>query len=229
MNRTALVTGANRGIGLETCRQLATAGLDVVLCSRRADRGLAAAAGLAGLRGRVRVEQLDVESAESVRACAGRLATDGVQVDVLVNNAAVYPTTGFFAADEDLLEHTWQVNLVGAFRTCQAFVPGMAERGWGRVVNVSSGGGSLDAGLPGPPLYGITKAALNALTVTLASTVPASVKVNAVCPGWVRTDMGGAGAPLSVAQGADTVVWLAQLSESGPTGGFFRGRKPIPW
>jgi NAD(P)-dependent dehydrogenase (short-subunit alcohol dehydrogenase family) len=223
--RTALVTGANRGIGLELCRQLSEAGLDVVLTARDLERGRRAARGLSG----VRVEQLDVADAASVRACADRLAGAGVHVDVLVNNAGTYPTQPFFSVSERILADALEVHLMGAFRTCQAFVPAMMRRGYGRVVNVSSGGGALTDNIPGPAAYGIAKAALNALTLVVSAAAGSAVKVNAVCPGWVRTDMGGPGAPVSVRAGADTAAWLAQLPDDGPSGGFFRERKRIPW
>ncbi|MFF8592785.1 SDR family NAD(P)-dependent oxidoreductase [Streptomyces sp. NPDC015220] len=226
-NRTALVTGANRGIGLETVRQLDRAGFDVVLAARDAARGRAAARALGSSR--IRVEELEVTDAESVEACARRLAGDGVDVDVLVNNAGIYPINSFFSLDEDTLRRALDVNLMGAFHTCRTFCPGMARRGWGRVVNVSSGLGSLTGNVPSPAAYGVSKAALNALTLVVSAAVPETVKVNAVCPGWVRTDMGGRGAPTSVEQGADTVTWLARLPDSGPTGGFFRNRTRIDW
>ncbi|WP_405018323.1 SDR family oxidoreductase [Kitasatospora sp. NBC_00070] len=225
-SHTALVTGANRGIGLAVCRLLADSGLDVVLGSRDLERGRRAAA---GIKGPVRAEQLDVADPDSVRACADRLAEAGTVVDVLVNNAGIYPTEPFFAVSEQVLADSLQVNLLGAFRTCQAFVPGMVERGYGRVVNVSSTGGQLTRGGPNPPAYGIAKAALNALTLVVANSVPDHVKVNAMCPGWVRTDMGGRGAPLTPDQGADTAVWLATLTEHGPTGKFFQDRRVIAW
>lgn len=147
-SHTALVTGANRGIGLAVCRLLADSGLDVVLGSRDLERGRRAAA---GIKGPVRAEQLDVADPDSVRACADRLAEAGTVVDVLVNNAGIYPTEPFFAVSEQVLADSLQVNLLGAFRTCQAFVPGMVERGYGRVVNVSSTGGQLTRGGPNPP------------------------------------------------------------------------------
>jgi NAD(P)-dependent dehydrogenase (short-subunit alcohol dehydrogenase family) len=225
--RTALVTGANRGIGLEVCRQLTDAGLAVVLCCRDVEHGQAAAR---GLRAPVRVEQLDVSDRSSVDSCVGRLAEQGVEIDILVNNAGWYPTEPFFSVSEDVMARSLEVNLLGAFRLCHALVPAMVQRRYGRVVNVSSGGGAMTEGTPSPAAYGIAKAALNALTKVVADAVPpATVKVNAMCPGWVRTRMGGQGAPLTPSQGADTITWLALLPANGPSGGFFRDRRPIAW
>lgn len=227
--RTALVTGANRGIGFEVARRLAETGLSVLLGARDPGRGELAAASLARSGHNVRAVPLDVADADSVQALVEGLAAEGTAVDVLVNNAGVYPTHPLFAIPEAAFEEALQVTLLGAYRLCRELVPGMVERGWGRVVNVSSGAGALTDNVPSPPAYGIAKAALNALTIALAAEVPATVKVNAVCPGWVRTDMGGPAAPLSPAQGADTVVWAALLPPSGPSGGFFRDRRRIPW
>jgi NAD(P)-dependent dehydrogenase (short-subunit alcohol dehydrogenase family) len=229
MGHTALVTGANRGIGLEVCRQLARAGLDVVLAARDPAAGAEAAASLATEGLRVRPQALDVASDASVESCAGRLRAEGTEVDVLVNNAGVYPEGTVLSAAWEDFRLAMEVNFLGALRTTRAFVPAMVRKGYGRVVNVSSGYGSFGEGLEGPAAYALSKAALNALTVKLASEVPGDVKVNAVCPGWVRTRMGGAGATRGVEKGAETIVWLATLPASGPSGGFFRDRRRIAW
>jgi len=228
LDRTALVTGGNRGIGFEACRQLAGAGLRIVLTARDPGRGEDAATALKNEGLDVVFEPLDVADGESVEACARRLQDAGIGVDVLVNNAGVYPTENVFSVDEETFVRALNVNTLGPFHTCRAFVPGMVERGYGRVVNVSSGGGSFGEGI-GPVAYGASKAALNALTVKVAQGVRGDVKVNAMCPGWVRTEMGGAGAPRSPEQATDTLVWLATLPADGPNGGFFRDRRPIPW
>jgi NAD(P)-dependent dehydrogenase (short-subunit alcohol dehydrogenase family) len=226
MARTALVTGGNRGLGLETARRLAAAGLDVVLTARDPDRAREAAARLGGT---VRAEQLDVTSADSVRACADRLARDGVPVDVLVNNAGIYPTTPLLQVDEAGLLAALQANTVGPWRTCRAFVPAMRERGWGRVVNVSTGYAHLTGDGPGAGAYGLSKTALNVLTRMVAAEAGPGVLVNAADPGWVRTRMGGPGASVPVERGADTIVWLATLPDGGPTDGFWYERRQVPW
>jgi NAD(P)-dependent dehydrogenase (short-subunit alcohol dehydrogenase family) len=177
----------------------------------------------------VRFERLDVADPTSVDSCATRLADAGTALDVLINNAGVYPVTPVLALDEDRFADALQVNLLGAWRTCRAFVPGMSERGYGRVVNVSSGDGAICDQAPGSGAYGITKTALNALTRVVAAETGPGVKVNAMCPGWVATDMGGASAPISPAEATDTLVWLATLPEDGPTNGFFRNREPVAW
>ena len=226
MARTALVTGGNRGIGLEACRQLARSGMHVVLTARNPEKGEQAARTLRNEGLEVAAEQLDVTDSQSVEECVRRLAD--TEIDVLVNNAGVYPTEGVFSVSEETFKIALEVNTIGPFRTCQAFVPGMVQRGYGRVVNVSSGGGSFGEGL-GPAAYAVSKAALNALTVKVSQAVHGDVKANAMCPGWVRTDMGGPGAPRSPEEATDTLMWLATLPKNGPNGGFFRDRKPIPW
>ena len=227
MAKTALVTGGNRGIGFEVSWELARSGLTVVLTARDRSAGETAAGKIVREGGAARFEEMDVSDDRSVAACARRIAAAGTNVDVLVNNAAVYPEERLLDPSSDALRSTMEINLFGASRTCRAFVPGMVARGYGRIVNVSSGSGSFAEGLPGPPAYSVSKAALNAFTVKLAAEVSGDVKVNAVCPGWVRTRMGGRHADRSVEEGADTIVWLATLPARGPNGGFFRDRKKI--
>ena len=230
MRRTALITGANRGIGKEVCRQLAQLGLRVVLTSRRLADGEEAVHELrAAASVDVAVAELDVAEQASVATCAAELAERDIAVDVVVNNAAICPDGGVLDIDDATMEAALRTNLAGPFWIARAFVPAMIRAGYGRVVNVSSGWGSFDGNLGAPVGYSVTKAALNALTVKLAQEVSGDVKVNAACPGWVRTRMGGAGATRSVEQGAETIVWLATLPPDGPTGGFFRDKRSIPW
>jgi NAD(P)-dependent dehydrogenase (short-subunit alcohol dehydrogenase family) len=224
VTRTALVTGANRGIGYEICRQLAELGLNVVLTARDAQAAERAAGELGA-----RPEQLDVTDSESVSECEQRLRNDSVDVDVLVNNAGLYTTTPLLSVDEGDLMEALQVNFIGAWRASRAWVPGMRKRGYGRVVNVGTGYGHTAAEPPRAGAYGLAKASLSMLTRMIAAEAGPAVKVNSMSPGWVATRMGGSGAPTSVEEGADTAVWLATLPDDGPTDGFFYEREQIPW
>jgi NAD(P)-dependent dehydrogenase (short-subunit alcohol dehydrogenase family) len=227
--RTVLVTGGNRGIGLEVCRQLGARGLKVLLGSRSLTDGENAALSLCEQGMDVKAVPLDVGSDDSVADCARIVDEMGMHVDVLVNNGGVLKKGRVVTADWNDWRACIEVNFVGALRTCRAFVPGMLKRGYGRVVNVSSGYGSFGEGLEGPAPYSVTKAALDALTKKLADDVDGDIKVNAVGPGWVRTRMGGDGASRSVEKGAETIVWLATLDADGPNGGFFRDKREVPW
>lgn len=229
--KIALVTGANRGIGLEVCRQLAGLGLRVILTARDPQRGEEAARIVAREGGDATFCRLDVTDPATVDAAQAFVTQQYGRLDVLINNAAIYPDDGVSIFDVPLpiVEETLAVNLYGPLRLCRAFVPEMRRRGYGRVVNVSSSSGQLSTMGGRTGAYAISKAALNALTRIVAAEAGSQVKVNAVDPGWVRTEMGGRSAPRSVAQGADTIVWLATLPDSGPRGGFFRDRRPIAW
>ena len=225
----ALVTGANRGIGLEVCRQLAARGYRVLLSARDPIQADLAAHTIAG---NVHPLVLDVTDAASIaRAGADAVERFG-RVDVLVNNAAILvdENSELFDISIDAFRASMETNVLGAIAVCQAFVPGMIERRFGRVVNVSSRAGQLATMSDYAPAYSISKAALNAFTRQLAAATNGSgVLVNSADPGWVRTDMGGSNAPRSVQQGADTIVWLATLADNGPTGEFFSDRKRIEW
>jgi len=230
-NRVAVVTGANRGIGLEVCRQLAGHGLRVILTARDLSNAEAAAHTIASA-GSIEPARLDVLDPKSIEGLASKLAGRRVHVDVLVNNAAILldEDAGLLDLPLDDLRHTFETNVFAPLAVSQAFVPGMVERGYGRVVNVSSQAGQLSSMSTYAPAYSMSKTALNAFTRQLsAATKGTGVLVNSGCPGWVRTDMGGPSAPRSVEQGADTIVWLATLPAKGPTGGFFSDRKPIAW
>ncbi|MDD9909678.1 MAG: SDR family NAD(P)-dependent oxidoreductase [Ahrensia sp.] len=217
--RAALVTGGNRGIGLAICQGLHEAGLDVVLASRDEAAGRQAASEI-GCRSIV----LDLEHPNGF---ADALDAAG-PIDILVNNAGVLLRDGMLEAPQDF-ETSLQVMFKAPFELIRQTVPHMKTVGYGRIVNVSSDWGSFAAGLHGPGGYGVAKAALNALTLALSRELPSCIKINAMCPGWVRTRMGGDAASRSPEQGADTAIWLAQLPKDGPTGGYFRDRKAIEW
>jgi len=228
----ALVTGANRGMGLETCRALAQRGYQVILTSRDQQLGQQAAQPFVQQGLSVTSFALDVTNEGSIQHLQRVLEERFGGVDVLVNNAAIYPDKGrsVLEVEPETFRATMETNFYGPLLLCQAWVPGMITRGYGRVVNVSSRAGQLSAMGDFAPAYSASKAALNALTRMVADAARGSnVLVNAVDPGWVRTRMGGPTASRSVEQGTDTIVWLATLPDGGPTGGFFHDRQPIPW
>jgi NAD(P)-dependent dehydrogenase (short-subunit alcohol dehydrogenase family) len=227
--RIALVSGGNRGIGLEVCRQLAERGYTVVMGSRDEEKGRVAAE---RLEGDVIPHQLDVSDAGSVDRMAAFLEEEVGRLDILVNNAAISNDEGQRGVDADLdrVRESLEANLFGAWRLCEIAIPLMRRNGYGRIVNVSTGLAALEDMGGGSPGYRVSKTALNALTRILASELRGSgILVNAVNPGWVQTDMGGSGATRPVEEGAEALVWAATLLNNGPTGGYFRDRHPVPW
>jgi NAD(P)-dependent dehydrogenase (short-subunit alcohol dehydrogenase family) len=231
--RVALVTGANRGIGLEVARALGVLGHRVIVTARQRAELDRTVALLRGERLDVAGCVLDVTDAASVAAAARAVTAEHGAVDILVNNAGVAldKFVSGLAVDLDTVRRTYDTNVFGLLSCIQAFAPAMKARNWGRIVNVSSELGSLTAPRNGTTLaYRSAKAAVNAITVYLAAELAdAGVLVNAAAPGWCRTELGGEGATRSAAEGADTIVWLATLPDGGPTGGFFRDRAPHPW
>ncbi len=226
MSRTALVTGGNRGLGFEICRQICRRGLQVVLTARRMEDALAAAARLREEGLTVHPWELDVTVPEAAPVLARQLAAEGVHANVLVNNAGIFRDGAILDVDLQLVRESFEVHLFGPLSLIRAFAPGMRERGYGRIVNVCSGYGQISQGLKGSAAsYNLSKAALGAMTLRLSVELPATVKVNAALPGWLSNR----GGPVSMEAGADTVVWLTTLPDDGPSGGLFRERRPAAW
>lgn len=236
VTRTALVSGANRGIGFEIARGLARLGVLAVIGARDPKDGLAAAEKLQSEGLDVPVVALDVDNVDSAAAAVAEVKRLYGRLDILVNNAGILidEPGGFkaslFDLKADTLRQTMETNLLGPIRLIQAAAPLMREQEYGRIVNLSSGAGQLAEMGSGYPAYRMSKTALNALTRIAANELAGgNIKVNAMCPGWVRTEMGGSEATRTPEEGADTAVWLATLPDDGPTGGFYRDRKPIAW
>lgn len=229
--KTALVTGANKGIGREVARQLAVKGFHVFVGARNHEAGLKAADDIAKESGKVTFLKIDVADNSSVAAAASEFSKISDRLDVLVNNAGIIVDgdDAILKITDEVLRKTLETNTLGALRLTRAFVPLLAKSKAPRVINVSSGGGQLTGGADGwSPAYCISKTALNGITSQLAAALP-KFAINSVCPGWVRTDMGGRGATRSVEEGADTIVWLASDAPQELTGKFLRDRKEIPW
>jgi NAD(P)-dependent dehydrogenase (short-subunit alcohol dehydrogenase family) len=238
--RVALVTGANRGIGLEIARQLADLGLRVIIGARDLARGEAAAEALQNDRREIHSQMLDVTQAHTIQSAIGQIVDQFGRLDILVNNAGIMidAETTILELDLTLFQNTLETNALGPLLLSQACIPHMRANDYGRIVNISSTLGSLtDIASPDSayavvlsPAYRLSKALLNGLTALLAKDLrDTNILVNSACPGWVRTRLGGDQAPLMPAQGAETPVWLATLPDDGPRGGFFREKRPIPW
>jgi NAD(P)-dependent dehydrogenase (short-subunit alcohol dehydrogenase family) len=232
VDRVALVTGANRGIGLEVARQLAMRGFTTILGARDLQKGEEAASSLRQSGLKVIPIQLNVTEQQSIDAAKHLVEERFGKLDVMVNNAAILYDSWQRAdnAKLDTVREAFETNTLGAWRMCQAFIPLLRKSEHARIVNVSSESGSLSVMGGGKPAYSVSKAALNALTRMLADELrSARILVNSVCPGWVATEMGGSDAPRTVEEGAASVMWAATLPDDGPTGGFFRDGEPLAW
>ncbi|MBM9589761.1 SDR family NAD(P)-dependent oxidoreductase [Leptospira sp. 201903075] len=228
--RIALVTGANRGIGKQVSIDLAKQGIYVLIGARNpgeAEDTLAAVKAV----GKGEILSLDVSKEQSINEALDIITGSFGKLDILVNNAGIFADPGsFFDTTSEDLHRTLLVNLYGPLRLIQTFLPMMIQNNFGRIVNVSSGMGQLSEMGGGYPAYRISKTAINALTsLSSVEAVGKNIKINSVCPGWVKTDMGGESATRPVEKGAETIVWAATLPDGGPTGKFFRDKKEIGW
>lgn len=230
--RIALITGANRGIGLETARQLGRRGFHVIIAARNDASGTMAVDAIKAEGGKATFLRLDVSSSQSIQQAASDYAVTSDRLDVLVNNAGIYPDEqqNILTIARGQMVDTFQTNTFGPLEVVQAFLPFLRQAESARIINVSSGYGQLDDLSLNAPSYSLSKLALNGLTIMLAQALgPDRIVVNSMCPGWVRTDMGGPNATRTVEEGARTAVWLADEAPSDVSGKFFRDAKEIPW
>jgi NAD(P)-dependent dehydrogenase (short-subunit alcohol dehydrogenase family) len=231
-NKIALVTGANRGIGFEICKQLVEEEIFVILTARDEDKGKKAVQSLDKSGKKVIFYQLDVIDFESISGVADFVESKYDRLDILINNAGILIDENVRAMNVSMtiVQQTLDTNFIGPFKLIQSFLPLMKKNNFGRIVNISSVMGSLNNMAGGYAGYRISKTALNATTKILASELSGTnILINSMCPGWVRTVMGGSNAARSVEEGADTALWLSKLPDGGPSGKFFQDRKEIPW
>jgi NAD(P)-dependent dehydrogenase (short-subunit alcohol dehydrogenase family) len=230
--QVALVTGGNRGIGYELVKQLALKGFKVILASRDPDLGHEAAQKLKELDLDVSCVVIDVTNQESILQAATRVNELYGRLDVLINNAGVYleENKKLVAMDPSILEKTMATNFFGVYHVIRSFIPLMEKQGYGRIINVSSEYGAMsDMSYPGVGAYKLSKFVLNGLTRLVAAEINGDIKINAVDPGWVSSDMGGPSAPRTPKQAAESILWLATVGSEGPNGGFFRDGQQIEW
>ncbi|OFY65229.1 MAG: short-chain dehydrogenase [Bacteroidetes bacterium RIFCSPLOWO2_02_FULL_36_8] len=230
--KTALVTGGNRGIGLEICRQLAEKDMDVILCARDAKTGKSAVEQLKKNGYTVHFFKLEVTSDKDRKLLKKFIEKDLGKIDILVNNAGISIDRGKFGYEIEMetFVKTMETNVYGPLALSQLVIPFMKKNKFGRIVNISSGMGAIDSLYKGYLSYRVSKTCLNAMTIILADELRGTnILVNAADPGWVKTEMGGPSAPRSVEKGAETAVFLAQLPDKGPSGKFFRDKLVVPW
>ena len=230
--RVVLISGANRGIGFEAAQQLSRRGWHIVIGARHEASGLQAAKNVEAEGGKATPLVLEVDNPESVRLAAKRFSTIADKLDVLINNAGIYPDEGIdlLTISRERMAATFQTNTFGGLEVAQAFLPFLRRSANGRIVNISSGYGQLEGLSHQVPSYCLSKLALNGVTIMLAQALKSdAIAVNSMCPGWVRTEMGGPNATRSVEEGADTAVWLADEAPQNLSGKMFRDRQQIPW
>ena len=230
-NKTALVTGGNGGIGFAICEGLLTAGFDVLLAARNVDKGQDAVKKLSKI-GSVTLVELDIADDNSIAAAVEQIKQKTDTLDVLINNAGIYPDEGvdILTVSRDLLAQAMNTNAFSPIELTQSLVPLLEKSESPRVINMSSGNGQLEGISADAPSYSLSKMALNGATILLSRALkPKGIAVYAMCPGWVRTDMGGEGAPRSPEEGADTAIWLATEATMDQSGKFFRDRTEQPY
>jgi len=228
--KIALVTGGNRGIGFEICRQLAKKGFKVILTARSEEKGREAVDLLLKEGLQVDFHQLDVINEESIDNVRIFVENGYDKLDILVNNAGILTDYGktTLNVEMDTVRKVMETNFIGVFNLSQVLIPSLKKSDDARIINISSSMGSFYEGYSGAPAYSISKATLNALTLKMSIDLKGTISVNSVSPGWARTDMGGSNAERSIQEGADTAVWLATANER-PKGKFGHDRKEIPW
>lgn len=234
--KVALVTGGNKGIGLEICRQLAKKGVHVILTSRTKSKGLSAIKELNKKGLEADFELLDASDKKSIKKAVSSIKKKFGKIDILINNAGILIDTkenkseSIFDTKIETIKKTMDTNTFGPILLCQEVIPIMKKNKYGRIVNLSSGMGQLKDMYGGYPGYRLSKVSLNAVTKIFADELEGTnILINTMCPGWVRTDMGGKNATRSVEKGAETTVWLALLPNNGPSGKYYRDKKVIPW
>ena len=232
--KVALVTGGNRGLGLAACKELAEKNYLVILSARNREDAKAALAKINNGSLKIEPLQLDVSDSKSIQGAIKWIENKFQRLDVLINNAGIFPkekeNIDTESASPNTIKKTFLTNTLAPFELCQAVLPLMQKNGYGRIVNVSSGMGQLSEMNKGYPAYRISKTALNAVTKIFSEEAKGTdILVNSVCPGWVRTDMGGSNAHRSIEEGVSGIIWAATLPKNGPTGGFFRDGKSMSW
>lgn len=229
-NKIALVTGANRGMGFAVSEKMAALNYHVIMVGRNDSALKEKTSQLIAKNLSVEAFHADMKEEKDTSKLIEFVTEKYGHLDALINNAGIYIQENIFSSDENILRETMEVNTFAPFRLMKGFVPLMKKQGYGRVVNVSSGHGTIEGSSTSCPSYCVSKVSLNMLTKLFASEVSGTnVKVNSICPGWVRTDMGGASAPRSIEEGIKGTVWAATLEDDAPNGGFFRDGKPIDW